>query len=117
MKDKDKIYFNACLYAIDKLVEKGSRSYCFKTDDGWHSVTWGDTMSWILEKLNAESDKLKADDELLDKIRAEIMQLDYDIDSVDYDYNDMTYTEEVHTIHREEVLQILDEHKVKSDEK
>lgn len=55
--------------------------------------------------------------DVLDKIRAEIMQLDYDLDSVDYDYNDMTYTEEVHTIHREEVLQILDEHKAKSDEK
>ncbi len=44
----------------------------------------------------------------LDSVKAEILQLDYDIDFVDYDYNDMPMTDEIHTICREEVLQILD---------
>lgn len=100
MNDKDKLYLNACLYAIDKLVEKGSRSYCFKTDDGWHSVTWGYTIGWILEKLNAESDKLKADDELLDKIRAEI---------------ENTLSDGM--IHKKTVLGIIDKYKAESEEK
>lgn len=50
-------------------------------------------------------------DQVFDKISAEIMQLDYDIESIDYDYNDMTHTEEVHTICREEVLRIIDKYK------
>ena len=52
---------------------------------------------------------------VLDKIRTEIMQLDYDLESVDYDYNDMAHTETVHMICREEVLQILDKYKAESE--
>lgn len=48
---------------------------------------------------------------MLDKIRAEIMQLDYDTESVEYDYNDMTQTEIIHMICREEVLRIIDKYK------
>ena len=48
---------------------------------------------------------------MLDKIRAEIMQLDYDTDYVDYDYNDMVQTKTIHTICREEVLHIIDKYK------
>lgn len=54
--------------------------------------------------------------EVLDKIRAEIMQLDYDLESVDYDYNDMAQTEDVHMICREEVLRIIDKYKAESEE-
>lgn len=46
----------------------------------------------------------------LNKIRAEIMQLDYDLEDIDFDYNDMALTDEVHMICREEVLQIIDEY-------
>lgn len=52
---------------------------------------------------------------VLDKIRAEIMQLDYDTENVDYDYNDMVQTEVVHTIYREEVLRIIDEYKAEME--
>lgn len=52
---------------------------------------------------------------VLDKIRAEIEQLDYDTENVDYDYNDMAQTKEVHTICREEVLQIIDKYKAESE--
>jgi hypothetical protein len=60
------------------------------------------------EILKAYSDGAN---EVLDKIRAEIMQLDYDTDYVDYDYNDMVQTETIHTICREEVIQIIDKYK------
>ena len=50
-------------------------------------------------------------EKVLDKIRAEIMQLDYDTDYVDYDYDDMAQTETIHTICREEVIQIIDKYK------
>lgn len=51
---------------------------------------------------------------ILDKIRAEIMQLDYDTDYVDYDCNDMAQTETIHTICREEVFHIIDKYKTTS---
>lgn len=71
MNDKDKIYFNACLYAIDKLVKKGSCRYSWKDNNGkWNSISWNEVLHWILEKLNAESE-----DTTLDKIRAEIEQV------------------------------------------
>lgn len=47
---------------------------------------------------------------ILDKIRAEIMELDYGIENVNCDYNDIT-----HTICREEVLRIIDKHKKESE--
>lgn len=52
---------------------------------------------------------------VLDKLRAEIMQLDYDIESVDYDYNDTAQTEMIHTICREEALRIIDKYKAESE--
>ena len=53
----------------------------------------------------------KEESNILDKIISEIMQLDYDIESIDYDYNDMAQTEEIHIVCREEVLQIIDKYK------
>ena len=53
---------------------------------------------------------------VLDKIRVEILQLDNDTESVDYDYNDMTHSEIIHTICREEVLRIIDKYKAESEE-
>ena len=53
---------------------------------------------------------------VLDKIRAEIMQLEYDTECIDYDYNDMPQTEEVHMICREEVMKIIDKYKAESEE-
>ena len=44
----------------------------------------------------------------LDDVKAEIMQLDYELESFYYASNDMLQAEMVHTICREEVLQILD---------
>ncbi len=57
----------------------------------------------------------KEQESVFDKISAEIMQLDYDTETVDYDYNDMAQTEVVHMICREEVLQIIDEYKEESE--
>lgn len=112
MNDKDKIYFNACLYAIDKLVKKGSCRYSWKDNNGkWNSISWNEVLHWILEKLNAESDKLKADDELLDKIRAEIIENSIE----DYKYHGCGTDELI--IETSEVLRILDKYKKESEEK
>ena len=56
MKDKEKIYLQACLYAITKLIGKGSFRYSWKDDDGkWNSISWNEVMDWILEKRGVES--------------------------------------------------------------
>lgn len=55
MNDKDKIYLQACLYAINKLAEKGSCRYSWKDSDGnWNAIAWSEVCDWISEKLNAE---------------------------------------------------------------
>jgi len=53
---------------------------------------------------------------VLCKIRSEIMRLDYDIDSVEHDYDDIAQTEMVHTICREEVLQIINKYLAEGSE-
>lgn len=52
---------------------------------------------------------------VLDKIRAEIMELDYDIETIGFDLNDTPQTEMIHTVCREEVLRIIDKHKKESE--
>lgn len=56
-------------------------------------------------------------EKVLDKIRSEIKQLDYNLESVEYDHNDMAMTEEVHMICQEEVLQIIDNYRSESEGK
>lgn len=50
-------------------------------------------------------------DGVLGALKEEILQLDYNLDYIDYDYDDMVQTAEVHMICREEVLLVIDEHK------
>jgi len=54
-------------------------------------------------------------DSTLDEIRAEVMQLDYDTVDFGYGYNDISMTGEVHTVCREEVLQIIDKYRKESE--
>ena len=72
-----------------------------RTDFKCESDTMVDFCNTIIKALEQEN--------VLDKIRDEIMQLDYDIENVNanYDYNNMT-----HTVCREEVLHIIDKYKI-----
>lgn len=76
---------------------------------------WRRAKGYLYDVLSEEEAdeiiKVLEQEPILDKIRAEIMQLDYNLDSVDYDYNDMTQTEIVHMICREEVLRIIDKYR------
>lgn len=62
-----------------------------------------------------EKDFTLDENSTLDEVRAEIMQLDYDTVDFGYDYNDISMTEEVHTVCREEVLQIIDKYRKESE--
>lgn len=55
--------------------------------------------------------------EVLDKIRSEILGLDYDLDTVEYDHDDMAHSDMIHTICREEVLQIIDKYIAEGSDK
>lgn len=48
---------------------------------------------------------------ILDKIKTKIMQLDCDIEDIYYDSYDVAMSDVVHTVCREEVLQIIDNYK------
>lgn len=49
--------------------------------------------------------------DVLDKIRAEIMQLYNEVEVVDYDHNDTSRIKKAHWITREEVLWIIDKYR------
>lgn len=75
------------------------------------------TVCYSCDEREDYENRLKADMvAMLDKIRAEIMQLDNDTENVDYDYNDMAQAEMIHTICREEVLQIIGKYKAESED-
>ena len=57
----------------------------------------------ILEALEQES--------ILNKIRAEIMQLYNEVEVVDYDHNDISRIKKAHWIIREEVIWIIDRYR------
>ena len=54
---------------------------------------------------------------VLDKIRTKIMRLDYDLDTVEYDHDDMAHSDMIHKICREEVLQIIEKYIAEGSEK
>lgn len=58
----------------------------------------------VISQLREDRDRLL---DALDKIKDEIMQLDYDLEDIEYDHNDMAQTEAVHIISREDVLRII----------
>ena len=63
--------------------------------------------------------KLFDNENVLDKIRDEIMQLYNEVEVVDYDHNDVFRIKKAHWIIREEVLWIIDKYKkvVRLDDK
>lgn len=73
----------------------------------------GHTFIDVCNAIKALKQEPKTD--MLDTIRAEIMLLDYELKIIDYDYNDMAQNIMVYMICREEVLQIIDEHKAKTE--
>ncbi len=76
-------------------------------------IGYYDTLDEVKEFLDInDTDCLNC---VLDKIKAEIMQLDYEEEDIEYDYNDMVQTEIVHTICREEVLRIIDKYSEESE--
>ena len=40
-------YLLGCLYAINRLQEKGSTEYAVKIDGEWETVPWKDICDWI----------------------------------------------------------------------
>ena len=49
MKREDK-YLLGCLYAINRLQEKGSAEYAVKVDGEWETVPWKEIYNWIEKK-------------------------------------------------------------------
>jgi hypothetical protein len=49
MKKEDK-YLLGCLYAINRLQEKGSTEYAVNVDGKWETVPWKEICEWIEKK-------------------------------------------------------------------
>lgn len=67
------------------------------------------------ENIIVRADVVESEDEqeqdILDNIISEIMQLDSELEVVDFDHNDVTRIKTAHWIIREEVLWIIDKYK------
>ena len=46
MKREDK-YLLGCLFAINRLVEKGSVEFAVKEDGKWERIPWSEIIEWI----------------------------------------------------------------------
>jgi hypothetical protein len=53
MKREDK-YLLGCLFAINRLQEKGSSSYAIKIDDKWETIPWKDICLWLENQIEEE---------------------------------------------------------------
>lgn len=65
----------------------------------------------IIVKADVAEAEEEQEQDVLDMIIAEIMQLDSELEVVDYDHNDITRIKTAHWIIREEVLWIIDKYK------
>lgn len=56
---REDMYMLGCLFAINRLIEKGSSSYAVKVNGKWETVPWEEIKEWIekqyaIEKGDAE---------------------------------------------------------------
>lgn len=125
ISDKDKLLLEVNKAICDNLKALDQKSNTWSLDDAREDFMYDVYNTLDFLPTNEEANRIidsfdrvtsSIEQELaLDKIRTEIMQLDCDTDYIDYDYNDMAQTEEVHMICREEVLQIIDKYKAESE--
>lgn len=55
MKREDK-YLLGCLFAINRLREKGSTEFATKIDGEWETIPWKEICEWIEKKYAIESE-------------------------------------------------------------
>ena len=53
MTREDK-YLLGCMFAINKLIEKGSYSYGVKVDGKWETIPWLEIREWIEKQYGIE---------------------------------------------------------------
>ena len=58
MTREDK-YLLGCLFAINRLVEKGSTIYALKVDGKWEQIPWSEIVDWINEQYAIEESERK----------------------------------------------------------
>ena len=57
MNREDK-YLLGCLYAVDKWVKKGSKSYMVKIDGEWEEIPWSEIIEWINKQYGIEESEV-----------------------------------------------------------
>ena len=55
MERKDK-YLLGCLFAINRLREKGSTEFATKVDGEWETIPWKEICEWIEKQYAIESE-------------------------------------------------------------
>lgn len=58
MTKEDK-YLLGCLYAINRLREKGSSDYGIKVDGKWEIIPWTEICDWIKKEYAIEVEELR----------------------------------------------------------
>lgn len=58
MTREDK-YLLGCLFAINRLQEKGSTEFATKVDGKWESIPWDEVREWIEKQFAIESEDKK----------------------------------------------------------
>lgn len=86
-----------------------SRQYLIEKATNWEKH-FHDSERFVSLTDIQNAPPVKPQEPILDKIKAEIMQLYNEVEVVDYDHNDISRIKKAHWIIREEVLWIIDKY-------
>lgn len=56
---REDLYLLGCLFAVNRLIEKGSSSYAVKVNGKWETVPWEEIKEWIEKQFAIESGDAK----------------------------------------------------------
>lgn len=51
---REDMYLMGCLFAINRLIEKGSSDYGVKVDGKWETIPWAEIREWIEKQYGIE---------------------------------------------------------------
>lgn len=51
---REDMYMLGCLFAVNRLIEKGSSDYAIKVNNKWEKVRWNEIKEWIEKQYAIE---------------------------------------------------------------
>lgn len=56
---REDLYLLGCLFAVNRLIEKGSSAYDIKVNGKWETVPWEEIREWIEKQYAIEKEDVE----------------------------------------------------------